>query len=54
MAYKTIKVPNEGDKIIQGKDGVPQVSDQPIIPFIEATAPAATSGRPASACSTRR
>ena len=35
MAYKTIKVPTEGDKIIQGKDGVPQVSDQPIIPFIE-------------------
>ena len=35
MAYKTIKVPNEGDKIIQGKDGVPQVSDKPIIPFIE-------------------
>ncbi len=35
MAYKTIKVPTEGDKIIQGKDGVPQVSDKPIIPFIE-------------------
>ncbi len=35
MAYKTIKVPNEGDKITQGKDGVPQVSDKPIIPFIE-------------------
>jgi isocitrate dehydrogenase len=35
MAYKTIKVPSEGDKIIQGKDGVPQVSNQPIIPFIE-------------------
>jgi isocitrate dehydrogenase len=35
MAYKTIKVPSEGDKIIQGKDGVPQVSDKPIIPFIE-------------------
>src|SRR5271163_588534 len=35
MAYKTIKVPTEGDKIIQGKDGVPQVSNQPIIPFIE-------------------
>ncbi len=35
MAYKTIKVPTEGDKIIQGKDGTPQVSDKPIIPFIE-------------------
>jgi isocitrate dehydrogenase len=35
MAYKTIKVPTEGDKITQGKDGVPQVSNQPIIPFIE-------------------
>src|ERR1019366_2654543 len=35
MAYKTIKVPTEGDKIIQGKDGNPQVSHQPIIPFIE-------------------
>src|SRR5258708_39334206 len=35
MAYKTIKVPTEGDKITQGKDGVPQVSDHPIIPFIE-------------------
>src|ERR1700731_2691204 len=35
MAYKTIKVPTEGDKIIQGKDGVPQVSEKPIIPFIE-------------------
>jgi isocitrate dehydrogenase len=35
MAYKTIKVPTEGDKIIQGKDGIPQVSDKPIIPFIE-------------------
>jgi isocitrate dehydrogenase len=35
MAYTTIKVPTEGDKIIQGKDGTPQVSDQPIIPFIE-------------------
>jgi isocitrate dehydrogenase len=35
MAYKTIKVPSEGDKITQGKDGVPQVSDKPIIPFIE-------------------
>jgi isocitrate dehydrogenase len=35
MAYKTIKVPTEGDKIIQGKDGTPRVSDQPIIPFIE-------------------
>ncbi len=35
MAYKTIKVPTEGDKIVQGKDGVPQVSNQPIIPFIE-------------------
>jgi isocitrate dehydrogenase len=35
MAYKTIKVPTEGDKIIQGKDGIPQVSHQPIIPFIE-------------------
>jgi len=35
MAYKTIKVPTEGDKIVQGKDGVPQVSDKPIIPFIE-------------------
>jgi len=35
MAYKTIKVPTEGDKIIQGKDGTPQVSNQPIIPFIE-------------------
>jgi isocitrate dehydrogenase len=35
MAYKTIKVPTEGDKIVQGKDGVPQVSEKPIIPFIE-------------------
>jgi isocitrate dehydrogenase len=35
MAYKTIKVPTEGDKMTQGKDGVPQVSNQPIIPFIE-------------------
>jgi isocitrate dehydrogenase len=35
MAYKTIKVPTEGDKITQGKDGVPQVSNTPIIPFIE-------------------
>src|SRR5579864_1619330 len=35
MAYKTIKVPSEGDKITHGKDGVPQVSDKPIIPFIE-------------------
>src|ERR1700693_3904061 len=35
MAYKTIKVPTEGDKITQGKDGVPQVSNQPIIPYIE-------------------
>jgi len=35
MAYKTIKVPSEGDKITQGKDGVLKVSDQPIIPFIE-------------------
>jgi isocitrate dehydrogenase len=35
MAYKTIKVPSEGDKITLGKDGQVKVSDQPIIPFIE-------------------
>ncbi|HVN27364.1 MAG TPA: NADP-dependent isocitrate dehydrogenase [Candidatus Binataceae bacterium] len=35
MAYKTIKVPSVGDKITQGKDGTLQVSDKPIIPFIE-------------------
>jgi len=35
MAYTTIKVPSEGDKITQGKDGALKVSDQPIIPFIE-------------------
>jgi isocitrate dehydrogenase len=35
MAYKTIKVPTEGDKITQGKDGALNVSDKPIIPFIE-------------------
>ncbi|HSR58644.1 MAG TPA: NADP-dependent isocitrate dehydrogenase [Candidatus Binataceae bacterium] len=35
MAYKTIKVPSEGDKITLGKDGQVKVSDKPIIPFIE-------------------
>ena len=35
MAYKTIKVPTEGDKMTLGSDGVLKVSDKPIIPFIE-------------------
>src|SRR5260370_14218046 len=35
MAYKTIKVPTEGDKITLGSNGVLKVSDHPIIPFIE-------------------
>src|SRR5689334_18385519 len=35
MAYKTIKVPSDGDKITLGKDGQVKVSDKPIIPFIE-------------------
>src|ERR1700730_10254447 len=35
MAYKTIKVPTEGDKMTLGKGGALQVSNQPIIPFIE-------------------
>ncbi len=35
MAYKTIKVPADGDKITLGSDGQVKVSDKPIIPFIE-------------------
>src|ERR1022692_1743203 len=35
MAYKTIKVPTEGDKMTLGKGGALQVSNQPIVPFIE-------------------
>jgi isocitrate dehydrogenase len=35
MAYKTIKVPSEGDKMTLGSDGVLKVSDKPIVPFIE-------------------
>ncbi len=35
MAYKTIKVPTEGDKMTLGKGGALQVSEKPIVPFIE-------------------
>ena len=34
MAYKHIKIPKEGSKITL-KDGLLQVPDNPIIPFIE-------------------
>ena len=35
MAYKTIQVPTEGEKITLGSDGKLKVPDQPILPFIE-------------------
>jgi isocitrate dehydrogenase len=35
MAYKTIQVPTEGEKITLGPDGKLKVPDQPVIPFIE-------------------
>ena len=35
MAFKTIKVPSNGEKITMGSDGKLQVPDRPIIPFIE-------------------
>lgn len=35
MAYDKIQVPSEGDKIIVGNDGVLQVPDTPILPFVE-------------------
>ncbi|MBN1269319.1 MAG: NADP-dependent isocitrate dehydrogenase [Kiritimatiellae bacterium] len=34
MAYQKIKIPEQGDRITMGKDGL-RVPDQPIIPFIE-------------------
>src|SRR5581483_1009503 len=35
MAFKTIKVPSDGEKITMGSDGRLRVPDRPIIPFIE-------------------
>src|SRR5487761_1671497 len=35
MAFKTIKVPSNGEKITMGSDGKLRVPDRPIIPFIE-------------------
>ncbi len=35
MAYKTIQVPTEGEKITLGPDGKLKVPDHPILPFIE-------------------
>ncbi len=35
MAYKTIKVPSEGEKITLGSGGKLEVPNQPVIPFIE-------------------
>ena len=35
MAFKTIKVPSNGEKITMGSDGKLRVPDQPIIPYIE-------------------
>src|SRR6476660_9817611 len=35
MAFKTIKVPGNGEKITMGSDGKLRVPDQPIIPYIE-------------------
>src|ERR1700719_1211509 len=35
MAFKTIKVPGNGEKITMGSDGKLGVPDQPIIPYIE-------------------
>ncbi len=35
MAYKTIQVPTDGEKITLGSDGKLNVPDQPILPFIE-------------------
>jgi isocitrate dehydrogenase len=35
MAYKTIKVPSEGDKIRLGSGQKLEVPDQPVLPFIE-------------------
>jgi len=41
--YAHIKVPTTGQKITVNKDFTLSVPDQPIIPFIEATAPGSTS-----------
>src|SRR5271167_2608990 len=35
MAFKTIKVPSNGEKITMGSDGKLRVPERPIIPFIE-------------------
>ncbi len=35
MAFKTIKVPSDGEKITMGSDGRLHVPDRPILPFIE-------------------
>src|SRR5690242_6507607 len=35
MAFKTIKVPSNGEKIMMGSDGKLHVPQRPIIPFIE-------------------
>lgn len=35
MAYEKIEVPRDGDKISMGQDGILQVPDHPILPFIE-------------------
>src|ERR1700726_906043 len=35
MAFKTIKVPGNGEKITMGSDGKLRAPDQPIIPYIE-------------------
>jgi len=35
MAFKTIKVPSNGEKITMGQGGKLQVPARPIIPFIE-------------------
>ncbi|MGH7915692.1 MAG: NADP-dependent isocitrate dehydrogenase, partial [Candidatus Binataceae bacterium] len=35
MAFKTIKVPSNGEKITMGSDGKLRVPARPIIPFIE-------------------
>jgi len=35
MAFKTIKIPSNGEKITMGSDGKLQVPARPIIPFIE-------------------
>ena len=49
--YNNVQVPSDG-KPIQYANGKFSIPDRPIIPFIEGTAPAATSGRRRGACLT--